>query len=83
MPRATTELSELLASDPLLCVRRRAESAPAADAASDANPVAGDADLAHVIQAWPSLPRNIRAAIAALVRDETGCNDCGDQACPK
>jgi len=94
MPRATTELFELLAGDPLLCVQRRSVSNPAphippespravADAASDADSVAVDADLARVIQAWPSLPRNIRAAIVALVRDETGRNDSGDQACPK
>jgi hypothetical protein len=88
MPRAKTELSELLAGDALLCVRRRPPASPSRDAELAARPRAespaalagqqgprasspariADEDLARLIDAWPSLPGNIRAAILALVR---------------
>jgi hypothetical protein len=100
MPRAKTELSELLAGDELLCVRRRSAAAtaqqggstgpsgPAAYAGTQAESLAGlsgqrgagnevsslrsqiaDGDLARVIDAWPGLPRNVRAGILAMVRE--------------
>ncbi len=97
MPRAKTELSELLAGDKLLCVRRRAPATatrpnadagsgiPAADAGTqaespatrsgqggpDSSPRAhlADVDLRRVIDAWPGLPHNVRAAILAMIRE--------------
>jgi hypothetical protein len=103
MPRAKTELSELLAGDDLLCVRRRASATttrPKADAGSGASaadvqtpsesPAAlaakrsaddrassprghlADENLARVIDAWPGLPRNVRAAILAMIRETAG-----------
>jgi hypothetical protein len=100
MPRAKTELSELLAGDDLLCVRRRTVATavqqdpsanmrvPAAYAGTQAESLASlstkrsgdgpdaaprahlaDADLAGVIDAWPGLPRNVRAAILAMIRE--------------
>ncbi len=89
MPRAKTELTEILAGDDLLCVRRpRTATAlrPTADTVSsvpgvDVEPRAesprsqsGDGDLAGVIDAWPGLPRNVRAAILAMIR-ETAAGD--------
>jgi hypothetical protein len=73
MPRAKTELSALLAGDPAICVRRPAPIASAQDpiarvAAAPAFATA-DADLARLVEAWPSLPRSIRAAITAMVRE--------------
>jgi hypothetical protein len=80
MPRANTELTELLAGDALLCVRRRpAPAAPlpnsTAQGSAESQPLAqsqpapnADADLAAVIDAWPGLPRNVRAAILAMIR---------------
>jgi hypothetical protein len=96
MPRATTELSVLLAGDPLLCVRRRAsaiatgqndaapglsgaDSQPQAESPAalagqrgpDSAPQAhvADKDLDRVIDVWPGLPRNVRAAILAMVHE--------------
>ena len=85
MPRAKTELSELLAGDSELCIRRRptvaaelhkagphreASGIPAkAQTASSAEP-AIDPELASVIDAWPGLPRNVRAAVLAMVHRE-------------
>jgi hypothetical protein len=102
MPRAKTELSELLAGDKSLCVRRRTPATPTrnnADSGSDASsadagartesPAAGsdpwggdssprahlaDADLRRVVDVWPRLPHNVRAAILAIVR-ETAAGD--------
>jgi hypothetical protein len=107
MPRAKTELSELLAGDSLLCVRRRASAtatrpktdaepgvsadgksqaeSPAALAGGhhvpmvgnpDSSPQActGDEDLGRVIDAWPGLPRNVRAGILAMIRATTAAN---------
>jgi len=86
MPRAKTELSEFLANDDLLCVRRRAsaisarQNAEAQMGASDPyaelqmespSAPAVDGDLAHVIDAWPSLPRNVRAAVLAIIHETT------------
>ena len=84
MPRAKTDLSELLAGDSTLCVRRRS-SAPSppqnagarsgtsgANAESQAEPppaAAIDADLACVIAAWPGLPQDVRAAVLAMIRE--------------
>jgi len=67
MPRASTELTELLAGDDLLCVRRR-ETAPAPRPIPTAE-AAADADLASLIEAWPNLPRGVRAAILAMIRE--------------
>jgi len=79
MPRAKTELSALLAGDAMICVRRRTPStaapvqpagAPSAadlSAAPAVHPEATDGELARLVAAWPSLPRNVRAAIVALV----------------
>ena len=83
MPRSRTELLELLAGDDALCVRRRAAAASAqpngevglggsgtnaeSQAESPAAP-AVDGDLACVIDAWPGLPRYIRAAVLAMIR---------------
>ncbi len=100
MPRAKTELSELLAGDNMLCLRRRTPAAaprPNAEARSGtsgacAEPQAEspaapqgqqspdgrraappapavDGDLTCVIDAWPRLPRNIRAAVLAMIRE--------------
>jgi len=99
MPRATTELLELLAGDNTLCVRRASATATPHDAealagasgadagskaespatlwgqqgshGADVSPPAPtvDADLARVIDAWPGLPRSIRVAVLALVRE--------------
>jgi hypothetical protein len=89
MPRATTELSELLAGDDLLCARRprsATTSRPSADARPPASAADGaslaessqthaaDGDLACLIDAWPKLPRNVRAAILAMIR-ETAADD--------
>jgi hypothetical protein len=103
MPRSKTELTELLAGDALLCVRRRAAATaarPNADVGSsvsgaDANcraestatlsgqespaslpqaHVSNKDDLARVIDAWPGLSRNVRAAILAMIR-ETAAGD--------
>ena len=101
MPRAKTELTELLAGDKLLCVRRRTPATatrqnteacsgpPAADARSHAEspvansgqspaaspptPIPGE-DLARVIEAWPGLPRHVRAAILAMIRETAAGN---------
>jgi hypothetical protein len=79
MPRAKTELTELLAGDKLLCVRRpppadlsrqQAEMAPSGPASQVA-----DKDLVPVIEAWPRLPRGIRSAILALVREAASDGD--------
>jgi hypothetical protein len=81
MPRASTELTEMLAGDALLCVRRRAAAAvvPARTAAETATaaPIApaADIDLTCVIDAWPDLPRHIRAAILAMIRETGGDED--------
>jgi hypothetical protein len=93
MPRAKTELAELLADDPLLCVRRLSAARSTQEfstggqqpltqtqAASDARPPVEDADLARVIEVWPALPRSIRAAIVALVREEAKSLAGGGQA---
>ncbi len=75
MPRAKTELSEMLAGDKSLCLRRRAanETRPSDDAktrsASPADPDIAVEDLTRVIEAWPGLPRNVRAAILAMIRE--------------
>jgi hypothetical protein len=89
MPRAKTELTELLAGDDLLCVRRprsvaagQANTDPRPEAAgTDAAPQTeslcarpADGDLACVIDAWPGLPRNVRAAILAMVREAAAGN---------
>ncbi len=89
MPRAKTELSELLAGDDLLCVRRprsasalrpsadQRPEASAADAAlqTESSPVpTADGDLACVIDAWPGLPRNVRAAILAMIHETAAGN---------
>ena len=67
MPQATTELSELLAGDNALCVRRpQSSAAPRGERCPDD----GDGDLACLIDAWPGLPRNIRAAVLALIRED-------------
>jgi hypothetical protein len=78
MPRAKTELSEMLADDAMLCLRRRvtsvtavkdapAESSTTATLPPVGEPQAGDEELARVIDAWPSLPRNIRTAVVAMI----------------
>jgi hypothetical protein len=78
MPRATTELTQLLANDPLVGIRRRSQATPVPQAASESSvagaelPTIQDAVLSRVIEAWPSLPRSIRAAISAMVCEETG-----------
>ena len=83
MPRAKTELTELLAGDHLLCVRRRASAtatrpgmpASARDPQRRESPAdiladqSADADLGQVIDAWPGLPRNVRTAILAMIRE--------------
>jgi len=93
MPRAKTELSELLAGDDLLCVRRPAAATAAPpdaagsgasaaghhvpmDANPDSSPQAGlgDEDLGRVIDAWPGLPRNVRAGILAMIRETSSGN---------
>jgi hypothetical protein len=99
MPLAKTELSELLACDDVLRVRRRAPAIATrtnADLGSDAcgvegkshadslatfssqrNPDSsaqarmGDEDLGEVADAWPDLPRNVRAGILAMIRATT------------
>lgn len=95
MPRAKTELSELLASDDFLCARRRVPSTATRQSAAakplvespdvlsaqqnseqDSLPQARtlDGGLGQVIDAWPGLPRNVRAAILAMIR-ETSSDD--------
>ena len=71
MPRARTELSELLADDDALCVRRRAPATAPRENAEAVSPSAPavDGDLTYVIEAWPDLSRNIRAAVLALIRE--------------
>jgi hypothetical protein len=84
MPRARTDRSELLAGDSTLCVRRRAAATTTrqnAEACSGACGVVAepqaeaprtptaDGDLACVVDAWPGLPRNVRAAVLALIRE--------------
>ncbi len=84
MPRAKTELTELLAGDRLLCLRRRASATatgPSAEVgqgtpADNARPNVGspraqsdDADLGRVIDAWSGLPRHVREAVLAMVRE--------------
>jgi len=106
MPRAKTELSELLAGDAMLCVRRRASATAMPQNAETPSSVSGvsvrpqaespaalsgqrspdgrpdgrdsspptptvDGDLACVIEAWPGLPPNIRAAALAMIRETT------------
>jgi hypothetical protein len=99
MPLAKTELSELLACDDVLRVRRRAPATSIrtnADVVSDVCGVEGqshgdslamfpgqpnpelssqartdDDDLGQVIDAWPGLPRAVRAGILAMVRATT------------
>jgi hypothetical protein len=73
MPRANTELTEMMAGDALLCVRPRAKPTPqpaaAASPAVEASRMEStDGDLSGVVEAWPDLPRNVRAAIVAMVR---------------
>lgn len=96
MPLADTELSELLAHDDGLCMRRRTpptairtnkaagssacdvEDKPQADlpAALSSHRGSGslaqarmdDEELGQVIDAWPDLPRNVRAGVLALIR---------------
>lgn len=73
MPIAMTELSELLAGDDTICVRRPpvavapsesrdAETPESASASDNADP-----QLARVVQAWPRLPGGIQSAIVAMV----------------
>jgi len=85
MPRAKTELTALLAGDKLLCLRRPATTATQQNASARAgvsevdarspvespvtNPGPQSDDLAQVIDAWPGLPCNVRAAILALIRE--------------
>jgi hypothetical protein len=81
MPRAKTDLAELLAGDKVLCVQRRSDRLAAAHAAASAPlsandtissvPAAVDADLARLNAAWPALPADVRAAIAALAGQTT------------
>ncbi|MEI8375139.1 MAG: hypothetical protein WCJ35_20150 [Planctomycetota bacterium] len=101
MPRTRTELSELLAGDDLLCVRRRVSvtatqqnAAPQPQAESPGAPSAQrvvesrdrsprvqtlDEGLGRVIDVWPGLPRNVRAAILAIIR-ETSSDDVRESA---
>ena len=80
MPRAKTELSELLAGDHVLCARRRVSANAMrqnaeARSGADAEPQAAqtvDADLACVIDAWPGLSEDVRAAVLALIREPSG-----------
>ncbi len=89
MPRAKTELSELLAADKLLCVRPRPPAtAMRADADSGSDGPRADVgakvesrhahpvdmDLSRVVDAWAGLPHNVRAAILAIIR-ETASGD--------
>jgi len=72
MPLAKTELTELLAGDAVVCVRRPAATGPAPQilAARQSSAIAAapdDPDLARLIAVWPSLPLDIRAAIAAMI----------------
>jgi len=90
MPRAKTELTELLAGDKLLCVRRH-ETTPTsqtvdvehgvsdADARSHSESSTASLDpqsddLARVVDAWPRLPRNLRAAVLAMIRESASPN---------
>jgi hypothetical protein len=82
MPRPKTELSELLAGDNTLCLRRRASvvatqpntearsgTSACADPLVESPPAPTDnGDLAHVIEAWPDLPEDIRATVMAMIR---------------
>jgi hypothetical protein len=83
MPRAKTELSDLLAGDKSLCLRRPAANAtrPSADAkiqvespAAPSTPHIAGEDLTRVIEAWPGLPRNVHAAILAMIRETAAGN---------
>jgi len=81
MPRAKTELSELLAGDDTLCVRRLGSAAAAQnrtsrpltsaaaspDCRAKTSSSMADEQLAFLIDAWPRLSPNIRAAIWAMV----------------
>ena len=81
MPRAKTELAELLAGDKMLCVRRPSPGPvrPEVHAGvcginlapgSDASPgPTMDEDLSLVIDAWPDLPRSVRAAVLAMIHE--------------
>ena len=66
MPRAKTELSQLLAGDEVICVRPRRDSLAPFDV-DTAKSQAFDVDLSHVIDAWPRLPQGVRKAILAMV----------------
>jgi hypothetical protein len=84
MPRSNTELTDLLAGDRFVCVRRssavsssRADSAPWSSeqrelaASNSAASATHDPEMAGLIAAWPSLPETIRAVILATVREAT------------
>jgi hypothetical protein len=81
MPQPVTELSELLAGDATLCIRRsvkacRAEVLHSGEASAarpilaaipcDDDPQFGP-ELARVVEVWPSLPRNAQRAVLAVI----------------
>jgi hypothetical protein len=53
-------------------LRQPASFSGAAEGAFDGKTADFDPDLARVVNAWPSLPEHVRAAILALVREEVG-----------
>jgi hypothetical protein len=69
MPSANTDLVAMLAGDSTLCVRRA--SSNMAQQATAPQPSAADANLARLIEAWPALSNESRAAIVALVDEAT------------
>ena len=84
MPRARTDLVELLAGDSTLCVRRRPVATPTPQNAelrsgtsaahiesqTESPPALTiDGDLVGVIGAWPGLPQSVRAAVLTMIRE--------------
>ncbi len=73
MPRANTDLRQLLTGDLALCVRSRAKvSAVSAPLDGKVEPLDNkveplDADLSRVREAWPNLSQGVRTAILALI----------------
>ena len=76
MPTPVTELADMLAGDPTLCVRRpgtpdvapaSAPAGPALAALGDCADAPSDAQFARIIEVWPLLSPRAQAALAAVV----------------
>jgi hypothetical protein len=78
MPSTVPELSEMLKADRTIGVRRPRQSTPGVSPPRVSAAAAADQHaLEQVIDAWPKLPRNVRAGILAMI-DATQADEPGE-----